>query len=210
MSHIQAGRWSELLRRATGQAGVEDVSSELAPEITPTWQLETNSPEWDYLKSTKRLTCNVQIDASGHPSWMLRNPIDSGTIGIVESVLISTSATDVKMTLALAYDATDLSTTGFPIVTDGRWVPLNNLPLVDPSISSLVFTIQTVGAYLNVGSLIGYFQIESPRGLNELININRAVVLPPGWALILSTVGSSVYLGGSVSYKERTLPPLEQ
>jgi len=209
VSHIQAGRWSELLRRATGQAGVEDVSSELAPEITPTWQLETNSSEWDYLKSTKRLTCSVELDAPGNASWMLRNPINSGTIGIVDSVVASASSPNCKVTLAVAYDSTDLAITGFPIVTDGRWVPLNTLPLIDPSISSLVFTTQKVGAYLNVGSLIGYFQLTNT-GLNELINEHRTVVLPPGWSLIMSATGSGFYMGGSVSYRERTLPPLEQ
>jgi len=203
VSHIQAGRWSQLLRKATGQAGIEDVTSELAPEISPTWQLESDTAEWDYLKSTKRLMCNVDIlgHGSGYTSWRLRNPLDSGTMGIVDQFIIG-SESSTEFSVQLEYGASDLAVTGFPIVTDSRWVPA---PFNDASISSLLFTTQRVEAKIITGALLGSFF-----GIKVQNIFDMPVVLSPGWALTLAFHDVNIRALGNVSYRERTLPPLER
>ena len=206
MSRIQSGRWSELLRRATGQAGIEVVASELSPEISPTWQLEGNTVEWDYLKSTKRLLCAVSIESGGYGAWRLRNPEGSGVVAVIENIDITVYSSNLLFNLQLEEGTSDLAVTGFPIVSDTRWVPP---PFNDPSISTLHFTTQTTGAQIITGSLLGYWRIHDADFPFQ--RLNPPVVLSPGWALTLASDKAGAHnFCGSVTYRERTLPPLER
>lgn len=207
MSQIQSGRWSELLRRATGQAGIEVIASELGPEISPTWQLESNTAEWDYLKSTRRLLCNVDIATGvGNPAWRLRNPANSSVLAVVDRHTISVNNGAVKVHYMIEHDASDLGTTGFPIVSDTRWVPIGTL--IDASISSLVFTTDNSGSMITSGALIGTYHIA--HDVQPLTVLETPVVLSPGWSMTMTCSESAKALMGCVEFRERTLPPLER
>jgi len=208
VSRIQSGRWSELLRRATGQAGVEVVASELSPEISPTWAIEGTTPEWDFLKSTKRLLANVDLDGAGCASWRLRNPDNSSAIAIVDQIIFGCNNDTTAFTLQLEHGASDLGSLGFPIVVDSRWVPA---PYTDAAISSMSFTTTSSSSYITTGALLGTFYSHGGSGgEKQQQTFHLPVVLSPGWSLTLSTLNLGARVYGNVSYSERTLPPLER
>ena len=60
MSKIETGRFSDLLRRSLGMKGQELVSAELAPELSPTWQVESAlNQEWDWAKGVNQYTLSL-------------------------------------------------------------------------------------------------------------------------------------------------------
>lgn len=123
MSKIEQGRWSQLLRRATGAAGQEVVAGHLSPEISPVWIIQEADQDLDFLKIVRRMAVGIELGAGAGflTKFRLRNPVDSGVISIVTSMDMRLDALST-VTGARGTAVTDLSVGNVPTtVIDERW-----------------------------------------------------------------------------------------
>jgi len=84
VSKIETGRYSDLLRRYLGMKGVSAVSSELSPEIAPAFVLESERPEWEFLKNERLMAGVFSVPgvAAQNAVYRLRNPAGSGVVAV--------------------------------------------------------------------------------------------------------------------------------
>ncbi len=126
MSKIQTGRYADLLRKYLAMKGVEDVAAELSPEISPTFQLESELPEWEFLKGDKLMAgvSAVAGVAAVQSAVKLVNGIQSGVLCRFTKIqIICSPATIVLVERNLA---TANFTTLFPTVARDTRLPLLN------------------------------------------------------------------------------------
>lgn len=125
MSKIEVGRWSDQLRRMTGQKGTSSVAEELSPEVSAVFLLEGESVEWNYLKGVRNLFGSARLSAApGFTSkWRLRNPVASGAVGIIDRIEMSGPATGTFLGIGGTNPpvTTDFTTPVLPRVIDSRW-----------------------------------------------------------------------------------------
>lgn len=96
MSKINVFRYSELLRRLLQQSGDpsgDPVAAELAPEVSAVLALESDRPEWEFLKNNRiRSTYVVVTGDATHPAqFQLRNPTGSNIIAVLRRMRFSSS-----------------------------------------------------------------------------------------------------------------------
>lgn len=201
MSKIEIGRWSDQLRRMLGMAGQTIVSGDLSPEISPTIQIEGESPEWNFLKSKRDCFGGNEITSSGANTskFRLRNPLDSGVIAVVEAVGFSTLTTS-KVAIRVNAQTIDLSATVIGSVPDSRWG-----------------IIGTARAALHLTTTVG--QTTAPAGdtmvmIHLLANtpwvFTQKFVLLPGTNIDFGSDSTAVELRAWVNWTERGLPELER
>lgn len=201
MSKIERGQFSSMLRRYLGMAGVSDVVDELAPEISATFPLEVERPEWEWLKGAKLMSHATNVTVSvGFPSTArYRNPANSGVIAIFTSFTVSmvTSAGGQnQITLThLAGATADLATTSGTVPRDTR-----NTVFGSAIIASFSNAVPGGSAVDSISALIGVpwrFLTDAP------------FVLAPGAALNVTT-GNSVDLIVGAQWLEKRLDDLEK
>jgi hypothetical protein len=205
VARIEIGRWSELLRRASGMAGVEIVSSEMSPEISPVFVVEGDTGDWDYLKHKKLFACQFSVPASvGEFShWQLRNPPTSGTIAVIERITASTTASDYTR-LMLNKVTTDYTTAAYPVVQDTRWQTYPGPPL-NFNVSSLKATHEGDSG-VGAGSIFSQQRLIS----NTPWTFVGPLVLTPGYALSGQNTTYNLAMSVTVQWSERKLQPLER
>lgn len=203
MSKIEIGRWSELLRRSLGMKGQEVVSAELSPEISPVWQIESDTAEWQFLKQVRLVSAagNLAAVAAQFPRYALINPINSGMIATVFEVGFSAefdAIWDIRLIdVELASFANGLEAGP----RDTRW----NFGL-GPSVSPIRFSAEN-----NVASIAGGFRLMRARLLtNTLLKSKQPVVMTPGSSLFWGTISTNITTDSYVAWKERRLPSLEE
>lgn len=113
MSKIERGQFSSLLRRYLGMAGQTQVADELAPEISAVLALESERPEWEFLKGAKLMAACGTVAASAglESACRLRNPAASGVIGIIDHISFSTGGLAATIRVTIGNDAGNLTTT---------------------------------------------------------------------------------------------------
>jgi hypothetical protein len=201
MSRIEQGRWSELLRRYTGAAGVTEVASELAPEIAPAFVLETERPEWYFLKGERLMGYRINVSAlAGQNSGVkLRNPTTSGIIAIVTKLDISGDATNQVVTLTTGADTADFTTVSGTVPRDGRWLAINGACVVS-------FQNNAAGGNSFDGGQVP-LAFETYRVIDYTVN---PFVLMPGFSLRILSANVNFNLLGSIAWLEKRLDQLEQ
>jgi len=201
MSKIESGRWSEQLRRMFGMKGQELVSAELSPEVSPTIQLEGPDAEWNFLKGVRDCAAGDTLAAAvGFQSkWRVRNPADSGVIGILEEIEL------VSSTGALAYRVTgNAQTVNFPTVvlsavTDGRWGAIGD---ARPALIVSASNTQATGP-------AGEIFVETRRAVDVEFRYSRPLVLIPGACVDFGTPSFNLALFMWVRWRERAVAALE-
>lgn len=202
MSRIQTGRWSELLRRFLDQKGVEDVASELSPEISPVFILESNRPDWLILKAERMVSLSDEhtSGATIGPTMRLRNPLNSGVLATVHAIYMSAtvnSSFEIRHTIS----NNNLAGGGDAISTrEGRSLPslgVNKSAMA----GSFSLTIAPVGDLIFTASILA----------RVLLPVKEAIVLSPGRAIdigIPSPASAKTFFGNFL-FTERRLPDLE-
>ena len=202
MSKIEIGRWSAQLRRMLGMKGVSDVSTELSPEISPTFQLEGPTAEWDFLKGVRLCSASTTLlgVAPNQSVIRLRNPPASGVIAIVQAISYRLPAT-TGASIQKGVSALDLATVRLTALRDERWAP------AVPGLNRSVLILSRTDAG---GIPVGPDVLWSMTSLgNSIIRYPSPVILTPGTHIDVSTDGGNVALDVSFSWSEREVSALE-
>lgn len=195
MSKIETGRFSDLLRRTLGMKGVSDVASELSPEIAPALILESERPEWAFLKNEKLMGATyVQGNAAGLGSaCRLRNPAGSGVMAVFSAIAVGTDAVGTNL-IERNTDQGNLATVLPTVSRDTRFAALNT--------SALIQSSDNVGAS---GESFASFFTETRVAHFYL----EAIVLLPGFQLQISGLSLNVSIRGYWVWLEKRLDILE-
>ena len=201
MSKIETGRFSELLRRALGMKGVSDVATELSPEVSPTWELESPTAEWDFLKGKKLCiaTATVAAAVGFQAAIRLRNPATSGVLAVLEAVVWVTNPAD-NTSVRYGIANVDLSTAGGTLVRDHRW--LSSSATVR---AALLFSADNTG-----DTVAGQVVHRTSRAADVEAQLPGGFVLTPGDSIDLQTGSVNIGLRATYIWSERQLPELER
>jgi len=202
VSKIEIGRYSELLRRQLGMKGQETVAGELSPEISPTFQLEGPSAEWDFLKAVRGGRCTAQLtpQVGFNSRFRLRNPQNSGVIAVVTLVGM-TVANPSNVGIARGQIFAELSGAEVTVVPDLRWGAIGT------TTTALIFSSDNLTAAGPGGDLFVSARIASAAPFKN----TEEVVLIPGTNLDWGTLSLITNIGmfGWAAWRERQLPALE-
>lgn len=197
MSQIQTGRYSDLLRRLLSMKGVTDVASELSPEISPIFVLESERPEWEFLKNEK-LMSNVFAPspvAAQQTAVRIRNPSGSGAVAVFTRMWLS-AAIPIGFIAERNTDQGNLTTVLPTVARDTRTQELNASALVASQTSNAAAS----GSSFWSSNLIG----DTPA-----IN-NIPFILTPGNQIQITSLTVNAGLRGTLDWRERRLDVLEE
>lgn len=197
MSKIERGQFSTLLRRYLGMTGTSDVVDELAPEVSATFVLEMERPEWEFLKGARLLghAASVPALAANNSAVRYRNPANSGMVAIFTHLNVGGVLASLY-TMTHGAQAGDQATINGYGIRDGRQTPIGGA------------IIASSGYAAPGGNAIGACILPAN---NTFPMLNQtAVVVVPGWALnvSMSTVNSDLYT--STHWLEKRLDDLER
>ena len=203
LSKIEVGRYSALLRRALGMKGQQTVASELSPEISATWQLESDAPEWQVHKGVRLVSAAGKLGgvAAEFPRYLLVNPAGSGMIATVQRITMSVLAASewtIRLTQIAFLNAALILEAG---PRDPRWF-IGTATTVSPIVLS---------GENNAASITGGFEVHNSRIQGNLPNdFTVPIVLTPNSTLFWSVNNTNSPTNSSVHWSERPLPVLEQ
>ena len=202
MSKIEIGRYSDLLRRALSMVGQLDIAAELSPELSPTWQLEAATDEWQFLKGVKVCSAAERILANvgAGGQFALRNPAGSGALAVIDDIsLTANSVNDFVITVQTS--TVDLANTALSVVRDLRW-PVTGaagqammLPTFQNAVGAVPVGAGTIHAVRTIG--------------NTRADYKQQVVLPPGTRVVFGGLVVNVAVQASIAWHERGVQPLE-
>lgn len=205
MPNIERGQFSSFLRRYLGMTGTSDVVAELAPEISPSLTLESERPEWEFLKGAKLMSGWATIPAlAANSSYIkLRNPAapdvggSRGVVAIFTRIVISCSLlAEIRVTTNVDTGA-NLATTFKTVPRDRR---LPNVAF--PGNSALFLS----GDYATLG--------DTWYGFSAIANTPHVVeepfVLTPGFDIGVVSITQNTTLIVAFEWLEKRLDPLEQ
>lgn len=197
MSKIETGRFSSLLRRFLHLKGQEVVADELAPELSGVFVLESDRPDWLFLKGERMVSFgNSLVFAAANGSMRFRNPLNSGVLATFDRFEIHLSAMDENIEIRLRANNADLTGVAAATLTDTR-----------DNIAAASIIPSSQAAVPPAGSFI-WFQ-ELLQG-NNPITVDRHIVLSPGNQI---NIGISAAVTGtmfvSACWSERPLPLIE-
>ena len=200
MSKIETGRFSELLRRGLGMKGVSEVAGELSPELSPTWQVEGITVEWDFLKGKKLCVATATVAAAvGFQSVIrLRNPATSRVLAVLDEVVWVTDPAD-SSSVRYGIANVDLSVAGGTLVRDHRWEASSATVR-----AALLFSTDNTGDTVD-GQLVH----RTSRAADVEAQLPGKIVLTPGDSVDLATGAVNVALQATYIWSERRLPDLE-
>lgn len=196
MSQIQTGRFSNLMRRYLGMKGVTEVTPELAPEISPVFILESQRPEWEFLKNEKLMSFvfgGVGVAAQNAVA-RLRNPPGSGVVATITAIRMVTDTLSIGL-VSRDDDQGNLVTVLPTVSRDTRLPVLNASVLIPSQGNGIVVTGESWWTNLAAA--------------NESVKDDVDFVLTEGNQLdfVSTTVNSS--LRGFCWWRERRLDVLE-
>lgn len=202
---IQRGQFSQLLRRYLGMAGAQDVISELAPEINAGFTLESERPEWEFLKGAKLMSAFATIPAQAASSSYikLRNPSapdvggSRGAIAIFSHIVISCSQL-AELRITTNVDTGSNLATTFKTVPRDRRFP----NVAFPGNSSLICS----GDYATLGDAMYAFSALA----NSPHVCEVPFVITPGFDIAVESITQNTTLIVAFEWLEKRLDPLEQ
>ncbi|MFQ1042880.1 hypothetical protein [Gilliamella sp. CG16] len=202
MSKIEIGRYSDLLRRALSMVGQVDIASELSPELSPTWQLEAATDEWEFLKGVKICSAaeSVLANVGAAGQFVLRNPLDSGALAVVDEITFAASVNQ-DYVITVQTSQVDLVNTALSVVRDLRW-PMTGVA----GQAAMLPTFQNAVGAVPVGAGTIYFT----RLLGNTLGIyTKQIILPPGTRVYFGGLNANVGVRFSIAWRERGVQPLE-
>lgn len=120
---LGVGRYSNMLARFLTGTATLDVVPELSAEISPVFILESERPEWEFLKGGKSPNCSISVSSSAvaNGTCRLRNPSGSNVLAVIEAgdVTIATAAQQLVIRIGTA--AADLATPATQASRDTRF-----------------------------------------------------------------------------------------
>jgi hypothetical protein len=199
MSKVERGQYASLLRRYLGMTGVSDVIDELAPEMSAVFVLESERPEWEFLKGARLLgyAQTVPALAGNNSAIRLRNPTNSGVVAIVTHLSIGSNLATSSTVTHGAQPADQATINGYGI-RDGRQTP--NAGAIIASSGYAALGGSAIDACLNGANTC--FKLWN--GIND-----TAVVLAPGFALNVGHNVANIDLVVGVHWLEKRLDALE-
>ena len=203
MAKIEIGRWADQLRRMFGMAGVEAVSADLSPEISPVIVLEEPTIDLAFLKGERQvfMTAVVAAAAGFNSKVRIRNPPGSGVIALIKLVTMF-SASTATMRLAVNQFTTDLDVSLDTVVPDPRWGALG---LGIPA-STLVASSSNTQASAPGGEAM----FEALTLANTPVKLTEVFPLLPGVAVDMGHVTANITMRMWASWTERGFPELER
>lgn len=201
MSKIEVGRYSGLLRRSLGMKGQQDVAADLSPELSPTWQLESDKPEWSYLKEVKELGFSERIlaNAGGGGRARIRNPGGSGILCVISHLRVSSNAAAI-LTARIGVTGLDLANGGIGVARDTRWRQTAFTQ------SAMALTFQSTPGTIGAG--VGTLFVDQPVVLEPYI-YEAVIILAPGFEVDWGSNTVNTNISCTAVWTERQLPPLE-
>ena len=179
--------------------GVEVVSAELSPEISPVIILEDNTTEWQFLQAVRLCVSSFiqQGVALQNTIIRARNPAGSGVIAVVTRVAYSPNITS-QFLMGFANTLADLPTAAATAVRDHRWASAANP------------TTLVVSRSNDVGfSFSDSLWATDSLGFTPQLFDSPFVILP-GETIEMGTTTPEVTLRMGLSWTERQLPRLER
>ena len=197
MAKIETGRYGDLLRRFLALKGAQDVSAELAPELSPVFVLEDCRTDWQYLKGEHLISCHVSRAASaGNPcSVRFVNPQGNTSIATFNTFWYSVTNQGADMQVLKHQTLAALATAESTHSRDSRY------PSTEAS--SLVVSSANTGA---VGTVLWAQTVDTTYLQRPL---HFPYVLAPGNALQFTTTSNNVILRLSTVWHERPVSALE-
>ncbi len=197
MSKVERGQFSSLLRRYLGMTGVSDVVDELAPEISATFPLEVERPEWEWLKGAKLMSNRNTVSAGvgAVSSQRYRNPATSGVVAVFYAIRVG-SPTLGSFFLTNSFLGVDLASTNGSCPRDTRNRTFGSAIIAsnaNASAGGVSFDSTLALASTSVQLLKGY-----------------PFVLTPGNELNVTTGVLNVEMEVSAHWLEKKLDELEQ
>jgi len=199
VSKIERGQFSQLLRRYLQMSGQYHVADELSPEISPGFTLESERPEWEFLKGNRLMSCAYSIGptAGVQSSHRLRNPTGSGVVAIITQVNFGVedqAGTRAVVSITRNPDTGDLSSNTPTISRDTRYAGVNT--------SALIGSAQTVG-------LTGDTWFSAICLNDQVIIVPTEFVLTPGNQVQITAIQNNTTLRGAWQWLEKRLDQLE-
>lgn len=200
MSKIEIGKWSNLLRRMLAMSGVVDVAGELAPEISPTFVLESERPEWEFLKGAKLMSSQISVTkvVGQQSTGRLRNPVGSQILAVITkinwAILTGAANTAGVVLINRVQTIADLANIVASVCRDTRYPALNT--------SGLIVSQDNVGS---AGDF--FYNATSLDNTTHLMDL--PFVLTPGFAIDVNAETAEVELRANIHWIERRLGELE-
>lgn len=180
----EGGLNSILVRRLAMKTGSPAPS--IAPEIMPDLTLESDRPEWGYLKG--EMLCSgafEQLLVAGLFSVLtLRNPSGSGLLATISRIQ-NTGAAPFRV-CRIAFGTEAMTTTAYAGVQDLRF---RFRTMAMQTATSTPAAVANQGVFCNLDTAFRVFP--------------GAIVLPPGSAVQLQTLAVNTTLAAEVSWYER-------
>jgi len=183
-------------------AGTQIVAAELSPELSPTWQVEGPTAEWDFLKAVRLVSASTSLSpvAGQTARYALINPANSGMIATVSSVRYSSGNPSRFLLRFIGVALAPFATLAEAGARDSRWGAPGT------TISPITFSAEN-----NAAVIAGGFEVHDTRVLADSpFSFNEPVVLAPGSSLFWGSTFLNFSTSSSVHWSERRLPALEQ
>lgn len=201
MAKVEVGRYSSLVRRFLSMKGSEFVLPEMSPEISAVFVLESQRPDWFFLKNERLVGASAvsTSGASAGPTFRVRNPLGSGVIATIESIWFSHSDTRTTELNHVQVNAQLASANVDPVARDSR-----QLTVIGGTNSALLASLLTTGGAAGDRLWVGEV------AANVVTRIELPIVLAPGFAIDLgSTNVGATTISAAIWWCERSLPALE-
>lgn len=202
MSKIEIGRFSEQLRRMFGMAGEERVASHLSPELSATVEVQSESPDLDFLKGVRNCSVGITLAAAaGFTTFFrLRNPADSGVVTVIDKIVLQ-PLNGAEMAIARGLETTDLLTgTVASSVIDPRWQASGATG------STMLLSVSNGIATGVVGDNLLRVNLD----IRQIHEYTKGIVLTPGSSCDWGSQTVNVLMFTYVTWFERPFPVLEQ
>jgi len=197
-NHILNARFSALLTRAFAIKGPGSPVPTLAPEISPSYDVNSrDDAALAFLRMEKLCGIGQQVGpvAAEYAGACLLNPAGSGLLLEVEQLIVFSTGTVFAY---LGVGTSGLATPVNPFVRDTRWGPVSG-----GTYSAAAKVSQETNAVLPGGNAIARFPP------NALGFFAMPIVISPGHRLILANGTVNLAIAYTMQWRERALPPEE-
>lgn len=195
MSKVETGRYSDLLRRTLGMKGVTEVAAELSPELSPVFVLETERPEWEFLKNEKLVGATFQKtgEVALASAVRLSNPAASGVVAVFSRMHINSAAAGIIL-WERNTDQGVLASLLPTVARDTRWEALTTSVLLQ-SVAAVGASGDSFGSTVNLA--------------NVPVEYVDSIVLTPGQQVQMTQLTVNTSIRGYWTWRERRLDALE-
>lgn len=204
MARLGVGRYADSLRRLLDLKGALVAVDELGPELVPALVLESDRPEWSYLRGEQLASGHATATAAVglRSSVRLQNPASSGVLIVVEEIIVAAFST----TLDLVQLRLNCTTTGSVAAPDRR---MRDQRFGDVTPTGQLFTNNTLTFAGTGGSGWGYFERTHLGNGSSWYRWTRPLILAPGTHALAILGADNVMQISTWHWRERALVQAE-